>query len=66
VFKSGIEKGLMGKIPAGGQEHPSSKVGASELWKKAQKKAKKNKISDVINIIMPHCILIKTEFVWNP
>jgi hypothetical protein len=20
----------------------------------------------VINIIMPHCILIKTEFVWNP
>jgi hypothetical protein len=29
-------------------------VGDKLLWKKAQKNEKKNKISDVINKIMPH------------
>ena len=28
VFSRGIEKGLMGQIPVGGQVHPSSGVGA--------------------------------------
>lgn len=43
----------MGFIPVGGQETPSSMVGASLLWKNAQKKAKKKHISDVMNNIMP-------------
>jgi len=54
VFSKGTEKGLMGSIPVGGQVHPSSGVGASDLWKKAQKKAKKNITSEVINRIIPH------------
>ena len=41
MFSSGTLKGLIGVIPTGGQQHPSSGVGASLLWKNAQKKAKK-------------------------
>jgi hypothetical protein len=44
---------LKGKIPLGGQNLPISKVGDSLLWKKAQKKEKKNKTSEVINKIIP-------------
>jgi hypothetical protein len=44
----------MGVIPIGGQQHPSSGVGASLLWKNAQKKAKKKHTSDKINNIIPH------------
>ena len=54
VFKSGIWKGLKAWIPAGGQHPPNSTVGAKLLWKKAQKKEKKNKTSEVINKIIPH------------
>ena len=54
VFSSGTLNGLSGWIPAGGQQHPSSGVGDNLLWKKAQKKAKKNSTSDVINKIIPH------------
>jgi hypothetical protein len=53
VFRSGTLNGLSGLIPVGGQAHPSSGVGANLLWKKAQKKAKKNRTSDVINKIIP-------------
>lgn len=54
VLRRGTEKGLIGVIPEGGQVHPSSGVGARLLWKKAQKKAKKNATSEVINKIIPH------------
>lgn len=54
VFRSGTLNGFKGLIPAGGQQHPSSGVGASLLWKNAQKKAKKNSTSEVINRIIPH------------
>lgn len=54
VFNKGTENGLIGEIPVGGQQHPSSGVGARLLWKNAQKNAKKNKTSDAINKIIPH------------
>lgn len=54
VFSKGTLNGFRGVIPAGGQQHPSSGVGDSLLWKNAQKKAKKNSTSDVINRIIPH------------
>ena len=54
MFNRGTENGFKGQIPVGGHEHPISGVGASLLWKKAQKNALKNMISDVINKIIPH------------
>ena len=54
VLSSGIWNGLKAWIPAGGQVVPSSTAGASLLWKKAQKKEKKNRTSEVINRIIPH------------
>lgn len=54
VFRRGTENGFKGVIPVGGQLQPSSGVGANLLWKKAQKKAKKNSTSDAINRIIPH------------
>jgi len=54
VFRRGTANGLRGWMPVGGQEHPSSGVGARLLWKKAQKKARKNITSDTINRIIPH------------
>jgi hypothetical protein len=53
VFSKGTLNGFRGVIPIGGQQQPSSGVGDSLLWKKAQKKAKKNRTSDVINKIIP-------------
>jgi hypothetical protein len=66
VFSKGTLKGLSGLIPVGGQQHPNSGVGASLLWKKAQKKAKKNNTSDVINRIIPHRKPLVTYDVWCP
>jgi len=54
VFSNGTLNGLRGVIPTGGQQHPNSGVGDNLLWKNAQKNAKKNNTSDVINRIMPH------------
>lgn len=45
-MSSGTPQGLIGLIPVGGQTHPISGVGARALWKKAQKKEKKNITSD--------------------
>lgn len=53
VFRSGTLNGLIGVIPTGGQQHPSSGVGARLLWKKAQKNAKKKQTSDRMNKIIP-------------
>jgi hypothetical protein len=54
VLSNGTLNGFKGLIPVGGQQQPSSGVGASLLWKNAQKNAKKNRTSDVINRIIPH------------
>jgi hypothetical protein len=66
VFNSGILNGFKGLIPVGGQQHPSSGVGDNLLWKNAQKNAKKNKTSDVINRIIPHRNPVVTCDVWCP
>jgi hypothetical protein len=66
VFNSGILSGLSGLIPVGGQQQPSSGVGANLLWKNAQKNLKKNRISEIIKRIMPNCNLFFTYEVWWP
>lgn len=66
VFRSGIEKGSKAFIPVGGQLTPISIEGDKLLWKKAQKKEKKNKISETINNINPSFKPYRTEEVWNP
>lgn len=53
VFIRGISKGLKGLIPRGGHNCPISILGDKEEWKKAQKKEKKNRISEMINKIIP-------------
>jgi hypothetical protein len=50
----------------GGHCAPISIVGDNLLWKNAQKKEEKNKISDKINNNIPHFIPIETFFVWIP
>lgn len=66
VFRRGTENGLIGVIPVGGHLHPISGVGARLLWKKAQKKAKKNITSDVMNRIIPRRRPDSTRDVWCP
>jgi len=66
VFKSGTLNGFNGVIPVGGQQQPNSGVGDRLLWKNAQKNAKKNKTSDVINKIIPHRSPFVTYEVWWP
>lgn len=64
VFNNGTPKGLIIVIPFGGHEHPISTEGDKEEWKKAQKKLKKNKISDTINSIIPIFNPIATLLEW--
>lgn len=66
VFKRGTLNGFSGLIPVGGQQHPISGDGARDLWKNAQKKAKKNITSEVINKIIPHRRPVVTCLVWCP
>lgn len=66
VFNKGTLNGFSGLIPVGGHAQPSSGVGASLLWKNAQKNAKKNSTSDVINKIIPHRSPLVTYDVWWP
>jgi hypothetical protein len=66
VFKRGTAKGFKGEIPVGGQIQPNSGVGARLLWKKAQKKAKKNITSDAMNKIIPQRMPRVTKEVWWP
>lgn len=54
VFNKGSPHGFNTSIPSGGQIHPIAIDGANEQWKKAQKKAKKNIISETINNIIPN------------
>jgi len=53
VFNKGTSQGLKGIIDVGGQMAPISTAGERLLWKKAQKKAKKNITSEAINKIIP-------------
>lgn len=66
VFKRGTEKGLSGSIPKGGHTTPISIEGDKLLWKKAQKKEKKNRISDIINNKKPIFNPFTVILVWNP
>ena len=66
VFRSGTLNGLIGVTPIGGQQHPSSGVGAKLLWKKAQKNAKKKHTSERMNKIIPHRSPFATYDVWCP
>jgi hypothetical protein len=66
VFRSGTLNGFRGLIPVGGQQQPSSGVGDRLLWKNAQKNAKKNRTSDVMNRIIPHRSPLVTYDVWCP
>jgi hypothetical protein len=45
---------------------PNSIVGERLLWKKAQKKEIKKKISETINKIIPHRRPKVTTWVWRP
>jgi len=53
VFKNGISQGFKTLIPLGGHMEPISTAGDKLLWKKAQKKAKKKRTSEIINKITP-------------
>jgi hypothetical protein len=53
VLSKGTSIGLKGSIPFGGQIVPISIMGANAAAKKAQKKAKKNIISETINKSIP-------------
>lgn len=66
VLRRGIENGLIGVIPVGGQVQPISGVGARLLWKKAQKNAKKKSTSEAINKIIPQRSPLETTEVWCP
>jgi len=66
VFSKGTWVALKGVIPKGGQIAPISKIGAKLLWKKAQKKEKKNNTSEVINKTIPQRSPLVTKNVWRP
>ena len=66
VFNNGISKGFRGSIPAGGQCAPSSTVGASALWKYAQKIEMKKNTSLTINRATPKFRPFCTANVWFP
>jgi hypothetical protein len=54
VFNNGTSIGLKTSIPFGGQIEPISITGANAAAKNAQKKAKKNIISETINKSIPY------------
>lgn len=66
VLSRGISIGLNGWIPRGGHVAPISMVGASLLWKNAQKKEIKKKTSEIINKIIPHFKPVVTTIVCLP
>ena len=66
VFVKGTFQGLNASTPIGGQEQPNSILGERLLWKKAQKKEKKNITSEVMKSIIPHRSPISTISVCKP
>ena len=66
VFKRGTSHGLNAIIPCGGQTLPIWIAGTIDEWKKAQKKAKKNIISDTMKRTIPIRWDFCTAVVWRP
>lgn len=66
VLRRGIANGLIGSIPVGGQMQPIWGVAAKLLWKKAQKKERKNITSEEMNKAIPHRNPFWTTWVWTP
>lgn len=66
VLRRGTPKGSRGVMPVGGQQPPISGVGARLEWKKAQKKPKKKKTSEVMKRIIPNRRPFCTGGVWCP
>ena len=66
VFHRGNPHGFNAKIPLGGHIQPNATAGANEQWKNAQKKLKKNIISETINKHIPNLIPCCTLKVWCP
>ena len=54
MFSNGTAKGSSGVIPGGGHLQPISGVGASLLWKNAQKILMKNITSEAMKKTIPH------------
>ena len=66
VFNNGTENGFRGSTPSGGQQTPISTAGDKLLWKKAQKKDTKKKISDTMNNRNPIFRPFTVALVWKP
>lgn len=66
VLSRGTPVGSKVWIPKGGQVLPISTDGAKLLWKKAQKKDLKNKISETINKSIPYRSPSSTIKEWRP
>lgn len=66
VLSKGIWNGLNGIIFIGGHMVPISIFGAKLLWKKAQKKEIKKKISEIIKRIIPQRNPLETKIVCLP
>ena len=66
VFHNGSPQGSNVEIPSGGHEQPIPIEGDNVQWKKAQKKLKKNIISEAINKAIPNFNPSWTLKVWWP
>lgn len=66
VLRRGTWKGLKGETLVGGQRPPSSSEEFKAEWKKAQKKEKKNMISETIKSNIPHFKPVTTFSVCRP
>lgn len=64
VFINGKAHGFIGTIPSGGQTAPIQIEGDADKWKNAQKKAKKNIISDTMKSWKPKRNDLYTCIVW--
>jgi hypothetical protein len=66
VFHNGNPQGSNDRIPLGGHIDPMAIEGDKLQWKNAQKKLKKNIISDTMNKHIPNLIPCRTLYVWWP
>ena len=64
MLRKGNPQGFMGCIPTGGHTPPIQIEGDNALWKKVQKKEKKNITSEAINNFIPSFIPFLTCIVW--
>lgn len=55
---------MIGWTPGGGQVQEIWGVGARLLWKNAQKNARKNMISEIMNRIIPNFSPLRTKEEW--